>query len=173
MVTRRDLLKSTVAGAAIGTGLVASTSSAMAVRASFGDGVNLQPSYYCSGDQNLGWGLMNKYPDIQTVRIEIEPDEQASIGDAKRWISEANANGYEVIATYHNYEDIGSGDPQALYDAAQWWRNNHNTLAEAGSFTVNLMNEWGSHDVTASEYASAYNSAISTVRQVYGGVDYH
>ena len=31
------------------------------------------------------------------------------------------------------------------------------------------MNEWGSHNLSADAYARAYNSAIATVRQAYGG----
>ena len=31
------------------------------------------------------------------------------------------------------------------------------------------MNEWGSHSLPADAYARAYNSAIATVRTVYGG----
>jgi mannan endo-1,4-beta-mannosidase len=31
------------------------------------------------------------------------------------------------------------------------------------------MNEWGSHNISAASYASAYNSAISIVRSVYSG----
>jgi hypothetical protein len=31
------------------------------------------------------------------------------------------------------------------------------------------MNEWGDHSITATQYASAYNNAISIVRQVYSG----
>ena len=31
------------------------------------------------------------------------------------------------------------------------------------------MNEWGSHNLSANAYASAYNNAISVVRQVYSG----
>jgi LysM repeat protein len=41
--------------------------------------------------------------------------------------------------------------------------------ARSRSFTVNLMNEWGSHSLTAREFAEAYNSAISAVRGVYTG----
>ncbi|NLP58412.1 hypothetical protein [Lutibacter sp. B1] len=39
-----------------------------------GNGVNLQPSYYNSGNVTIGWDLMKTYPGIETVRIEIEPD---------------------------------------------------------------------------------------------------
>jgi hypothetical protein len=35
------------------------------------------------------------------------------------------------------------------------------------SFTINLINEWGSHNLAASDYAAAYNKAISAVRNVY------
>ncbi|KAF0094689.1 MAG: glycoside hydrolase family 5 [Puniceicoccaceae bacterium 5H] len=135
----------------------------------WGDGVNLQPAYYNSGNVDLGWSLMNQYSEIQTVRIEIEPDEGLSINTAANWIAEANANGYNVIATYHNYQDNGSDSTSALNAAANWWVQNYSTLAQSGSFTVNLMNEWGSHNQTPSTYAAAYNNAISTVRQVYSG----
>jgi len=134
-----------------------------------GDGVNLQPSYYCSGDMDLGWDLMNQYSKIKTLRIEMDPGEGATVEDFARWIQEANDNGYDVIATYHNYQDNGSADPSTLQQAADWWVDNWNTLSSAGSFTMNLMNEWGDHSVTSEQYADAYNSAINTVRQVYSG----
>lgn len=173
-VSRRGLLRVTGVGlGGLAFGYTAS-SSATARGASFGDGVNLQPSYYCNGDQDLGWGLMNQYPGIRTVRIEIEPpargESQADLEDAKRWIDEANANGYNVIATYHHYPNNGSNDPQDLYDAADWWVDNYSYLSADSSFTINLHNEWGSHDTTASRYATAYNNALSTVRNAgYSG----
>lgn len=134
-----------------------------------GNGVNIQPSYYCNGDQEIGWSLMLQYPDIQSVRIEIEPDKQATIQDAARWISEAHANGLEVIATYHRYEDNGSPDPGTLMTAANWWKANYATLSASGPIVVNLMNEWGDHNITSQQYADAYNQAISIVREVYSG----
>ncbi|WP_211194989.1 CBM35 domain-containing protein [Halorhabdus amylolytica] len=133
-----------------------------------GDGVNLQPSYFCNGDQDIGWDSMGDYPDIRTVRIEIEPpswgESQATLSDARRWIDEANDNGYEVIATCHHYPNNGSNTKQDLLDAAQWWTDNYSYLSANSSFTVNLHNEWGSHDTTRSEYADAYNDALGTVR---------
>jgi mannan endo-1,4-beta-mannosidase len=166
-LSRRAILRATGVGVG-GLVLGAASSSAAARGAWFGDGVNLQPSYFCSGDQEMGWGLMNQYPDISTVRIEIEPPSwgagQASLSDAQRWIDEANANGYHVIATCHHYPNNGSGDPQDLYDAANWWANNYSYLSANSSFTINLHNEWGSHDTTASTYARAYNNALDTVR---------
>lgn len=133
----------------------------------FGNGVNLQPSYYNNGNVNIGWSLMKQNTKIQTVRIEIEPDK---ISQAKTWISQARSNGYTVIATYHKSSVLGSDATSELTAAANWWKSNYSNLASAGSFTINLMNEWGSHSITASSYASAYNSAISIVRQVYSGV---
>lgn len=41
--------------------------------------------------------------------------------------------------------------------------------ARSRSFTINIMNEWGSHNLTAREYADAYNAAIGIVRRVYRG----
>jgi hypothetical protein len=134
-----------------------------------GDGVNLQASYFCSGDMNLGWNLMNENGNIKSVRIEMDPGEQASVPDFTRWIKEANDNGYQVIATYHNWQDNGSPDPTTLMTAANWWKDNYSQLSTAGPFTVNLMNEWGNHDVDAQEYADAYNQAISVVRGFYSG----
>jgi hypothetical protein len=82
---------------------VASTTIATTTTISLGNGVNLQPSYYCSGDENLGWPLMNQYAKITTVRIELDPSTSSTISDFARWISEAIANGKKVIATFHEY----------------------------------------------------------------------
>jgi mannan endo-1,4-beta-mannosidase len=130
------------------------------------DGVNLQPSYYNNGSVNFGWSLMNANSKIQTVRIEIEPDK---VSQAKSWISQARSNGKTVIATYHKSAVLGSDSASELAAAGTWWRTNYATLSASGSFTINLMNEWGSHNITSNSYASAYNTAISTVRQVYSG----
>ncbi len=128
------------------------------------NGVNLQPSYYNSGMPNFAWELMKKQTKIKTVRIEIEPDKAR---EAKTWISEAKANGFTVIATYHKYTVLGSDKAQDLMDAAIWWRNNYVVLG--GNFTINLMNEWGSHNIGASDFAKAYNDALKVVREVYTG----
>ena len=132
----------------------------------FPNGVNLQPSYYNNGNVNMGWSLMNSQTNIQTVRIEIEPDK---VTQAKVWISQARANGKTVIASYHKATVLGSDSTSELGAAGNWWRTNYSTLNASGSFTVNLMNEWGSHSISSNAYASAYNSAISSVRQVYSG----
>lgn len=134
-----------------------------------GCGVNLQPSYFCNGDMNLGWDLMDNYSDIKTLRIELDTSTNSTMDDFARWISEANSNGYDVIATYHYASELGSNDPNQLLAAAKWWVDNWDTLSSAGSFTVNLMNEWGNHSITSAAYADAYNEAIDTVRQVYSG----
>lgn len=168
MYNRREVLKSTAIGTTIGLGVLASSTTTTAAGASFGDGVNLQPAYYCGGDQNLGWDLMNDHPDIETVRIEIEPpsggETSADLADIRRWIDEANANGYQVIATYHHWPNNGSGDPQDLQDAADWWVQNYDYLSQNSSFVINLHNEWGTHDVSAQEYGNAYDSALSRLR---------
>ena len=132
-----------------------------------GCGVNLQPSYFCNGDMNLGWDLMDNYSHIKTLRIEMDPNTSSTIGDFVRWIREANDNGYDVIATYHYATELGSNDPNILMAAAKWWVENWDTLSSAGSFTVNLSNEWGDHNITSEDYADAYNAAIDTVRKVY------
>jgi len=133
----------------------------------FGNGVCLQPSYYNGGNVTFGFPLMQTLPKIRSARIEIEP--AVPIALAASWIQQARSNGYKVIATYHKYTVLGSNNPADLNDAANWWKTNYNTLAAAGSFTVNLMNEWGDHNLTATTYAAAYNNAIAIVRQVYSG----
>lgn len=132
----------------------------------FGNGVNLQPSYYNNGNVTIGWGLMKQQTNIKTVRIEIEP---GFVTQAKDWISQAVSNGYAVVATYHKATVLGSDDATELTTAANWWKTNYAALSASGSFTINLMNEWGDHNITASAYATAYNSAISIVRTVYNG----
>ena len=131
------------------------------------NGVNLQPSYYNNGNVNFAWDLMKQNARIKTLRLEIEPF--VNLDQVKAWISAAVTNGYDLIATYHDYSVLGSDDAADLASAANWWKNNYATLRQAGSFTINLMNEWGSHNISASAYADAYNVAIGTVRQVYKG----
>lgn len=131
-----------------------------------GNGVNLQPSYYNGGDVDLGWPLMCKSPKIKAVRIEIEPNQ---VANATRWIKEAVTNGYTVIATYHSSAALGSDDENELLKAGDWWAANYATLKASGSFTVNLMNEWGSHGITAHDFAATCNKAIAKVRTVYDG----
>lgn len=132
----------------------------------YGNGVNLQPSYYNNGNVTFGWNLMKKYSQIKSVRIEIEPDK---VSQASNWIKEASSHGYNIIATYHKYSVLGSDDPNELFNAANWWVENYKHLASAGNFVVNMMNEWGSHSQTPSSYANAYNQAIKTLRKVYAG----
>lgn len=133
---------------------------------SFGNGVNLQPSYYNSGNVDFGWSLMKQQANIKTVRIEIEPGFAVQ---AKGWITQAITNGYAVVATYHKYTVLGSDDTAELNAAANWWKTNYGTLSTAGPFTINLMNEWGSHNISPAAYATAYNNAIAIVRTVYKG----
>jgi len=133
----------------------------------FGNGVNLQPSYYNNGNVTFGWPYMKQYDKIKTVRIEIEPDR---VSQGKEWIRQAQSNGYHVIATYHKCAVLGSNDPNELLQAANWWKENYATLSSSGSFTINLMNEWGNHDITVNEYSIAYNNAIKIIRQVYPGL---
>ncbi|MEM6697866.1 MAG: cellulase family glycosylhydrolase, partial [Bacteroidota bacterium] len=130
------------------------------------NGVNIQASYYNNGSVTIGWELMKQYPEIEAVRIEIEPERAAQ---AVRWIREAHENGYQVIATYHESGQLGSNRPEHLQAAANWWVNHYNQFTKSGSIIVNLMNEWGGHELSPKEYASAYNQAISRVRQVHEG----
>ena len=132
----------------------------------WGGGVNMQPSYYNGGSVTFGWSLLAQFSQVKSVRIEIEPDKVAL---AAGWIREALSHGYKVIATYHKYQSLGSDDPNELMAAANFWVANYARLRQAagGDFTINLMNEWGSHKQTSASYSAAYNSAISRVRSVY------
>jgi mannan endo-1,4-beta-mannosidase len=131
------------------------------------NGANLQPSYYNNGNVNFGWSLMKADTKIKTLRLEIEPF--ISITTVKSWISQARSNGFTLICTYHKASVLGSNSASELTAAANWWKANYRNLSASGSFTINLMNEWGDHNITSNAYASAYNSAISIVRQVYSG----
>lgn len=133
----------------------------------WGDGVNLQPSYFNGGVVNVGWELMRQHPRIRTVRVEIEP--AVPLATVKRWLSEAHAHGYQVIATYHQAPANGSDDPEQLLRAARWWQEHYAELKTAAPLVVNLMNEWGSHRQTPATFASAYNVALPLVRAVYPG----
>src|SRR5690606_40845737 len=135
-----------------------------------GNGVNLQPSYYNSGNPPISWDLMDNYPAITTIRIEIEPF--VNIETAKTWLQGAQNIGLTVIATYHDNEGGGLGTDivENLTNGANWWVENYAELRETGPFVINMANEWGSHNITASAYAAAYNEAIETVRAVYSGL---
>lgn len=140
--------------------------SAFALTPSLGNGVNLQPSYYEGGDVDLGWALMKENPNIRSVRFEIEPGQQIN---AQRWIREAVSYGYTIVATYHKYTALGSDDKNELLEAAAWWVANYSSLQAEGRFSINLMNEWGSHGISARDFAGAYNEALAQVRTVYDG----
>jgi mannan endo-1,4-beta-mannosidase len=130
------------------------------------NGVNIQPSYYNGGLPNFGWSLMNANTKIKTVRIEVEP---GYVTQAKTWIAGAKANGHPILLTYHKASVLGSDSASELAAAGTWWKNNYSTLSASASFQVNLMNEWGSHTISSNSYASAYNTAISSVRSKYAG----
>ncbi len=130
------------------------------------NGVNIQASYYNRGVVNMGWDLMESYPEIEAVRIEIEPYRSAQ---ARTWIREAQDKNYQVIATYHNSQQLGSNKIEDLIEAAKWWRNNYNVLSSNSPFIINIMNEWGNHSITPEEYAAAYNEVIPIIREVYDG----
>ncbi len=137
------------------------------ITSGLGNGVNLQPSYDNNGDVDLGWDLMKKNPKIKAVRIEIEAAVKMAI--VKRWIQEAVAGGYQVIATYHDHTCLGSDDAAKLQTAATWWESNYAALKSAGDFTINVMNEWGSAGITPFDFASSYNKALGVIRKFYAG----
>ena len=142
------------------------TTTPLAVVTLAGNGVNLQPSYYSSGNVDLGFPLMKQQTKIKTLRIEIEPTQ---VNNAIRWIKEASDNGYTVICTYHKATVLGSDNLSDLLGGANWWKTNYAALSVSGKFYINLMNEWGSHNLTATNYANYYNQAITIVRTVYPG----
>ncbi len=128
------------------------------------NGVNIQASYYNEGYVNMGWELMAEYPEIEAVRIEIEPNR---VHQARNWIREAQEHGYQVIATYHDFRKLGSDKKDELLKAANWWKKNYESLSSFGPIIINLMNEWGSHDIPPEDYAIAYNEAIDIIRPFY------
>lgn len=135
-----------------------------------GNGVNIQPSYYNNGTGNIGdigWDNMKTYTKIKVVRIEIEPDK---VTQGARWIREAVDNGFQVIATYHESDRLGQTNDE-LEKAADWWVTNYNTLTtnRTKRIIINIINEWGGKEISASEYARRYNAAINRVRT---GVSY-
>ena len=130
------------------------------------NGVNIQASYYNQGRVNIGWELMQTYPEIQAVRIEIEP---YRVQQARQWIKEAHENGYQVIATYHDSKKLGSDNKEDLMDAVLWWEDYYAMLTSSGPIIINIMNEWGSHNISPEDYAGAYNAAISRLRSFYKG----
>jgi mannan endo-1,4-beta-mannosidase len=146
------------------------SSSPAAVSQSFGNGVNMQPSYQESGNVDLGWDLVKIIPSIKTVRLEIE---SFAVDAAVRWIAEANTRGYAVIATYHNFDAINrkppEDDPKHMQLAIQFWNSNYKKLSAAGPFTINIMNEWGHSTIGAKAYADQYNGAIREIRSYYSG----
>jgi mannan endo-1,4-beta-mannosidase len=139
---------------------------ASSITSGLGNGVNLQPSYAPSAHVDLGWALMLQQTKIRSVRIEIEPGQEKN---AQRWIREAVSNHYTVIATYHKFTALGSDNATELMAAANWWVTNYATLRSSGAFAINLMNEWGSHSITAHDFATAYNQALQLLRTVYRG----
>jgi len=130
------------------------------------NGVNIQASYYNRGNVTIGWGLMADYPEIEAVRIEIEPDR---VSQAIQWIKEAQKAGYQVIATYHKSTQLGTNNLDHLQTATRWWLNNYAILASNGPIIINIMNEWGGHDLAPETYATAYNEAIEQLRTIYSG----
>ena len=109
---------------------------------------------------------MQQYPEIEAVRIEIEPE---LAHQARRWIREAHENGYQVIATYHDSQKLGSDSKSELIKAAEWWEKHYEALSSSGPIIINIMNEWGSHEISVTDYADAYNEAIEIIRNVHDG----
>jgi len=130
------------------------------------NGVNIQASYYNGGVVNIGWDLMEAYPEIEALRIEIEPFRAVQ---SRTWIREAQEKNYQVIATFHDAKKLGSNKIEDLLIAAKWWRNNYGVLSSNSPFIINIMNEWGDHSITPIEYADAYNEIIPIIREVYDG----
>ena len=145
----------------------------------FGNGINIQPAYYNSGNPHCSWELMGKFPEIKSIRIEIDPvNTKVDAIQAAQWLFNAHKLGLKIIATYHDWKALGSNNPEFVKNAAKWWLTNLDVLNKelkrlnGGTevpFTMNMINEWGGHDINAEEYAKVYNEAIKTVRQKYSG----
>lgn len=139
-----------------------------------GKGLNIQPSYYNNGNVDLAYDklkLLDTKSRIKTIRIEIEP--YIPISQVNTWIPQTKTAGYQIIATYHKSGVLGTDNASELDEAANWWVTNYKEIKKAAGsaqLVINLMNEWGSHNITATAYATAYNSAIKKVR---GAKDYN
>lgn len=145
----------------------------------FGNGINIQPSYYNSGNPECSWDFIGKFPGIKSIRIEIDPvNTPVDAIQAAKWIYKSHKLGLKIIATYHNYKANGSDNPDFVREAANWWLKNYDVLNKelirmnSGTevpFTINIINEWGSHNITAELYAKIYSEAITILRQKYSG----
>ncbi|WP_254530675.1 hypothetical protein [Natrinema gelatinilyticum] len=71
-------------GAIVGTAVLGGGSGSVAssvARLGDGDDANLQPSYYCNSEQDIGWDLTNRCRDsIHTLRIELGLPERGESG---------------------------------------------------------------------------------------------
>ena len=145
----------------------------------FGNGINIQPSYYNLGNPECSWDLIGKFPGIKSIRIEIDPvNTKVDAIQAAQWLYNAHKLGLKIIATYHDWKALGSDNPEFVMKAANWWLKNYDILKKEllrlnngvdVPFTLNMINEWGSHDISAELYAKTYNDAIAIVRQKYSG----
>jgi len=80
-------------------------------------------------------------------------------------------NGYFVIATFHSAAMLSDpqkmDNPDELVAAVNWWAAYYPMLCKKGTFISNLMNEWGSHNISAANCSLTYNQALAIVRKVY------
>ncbi|MCP9763712.1 hypothetical protein EGI31_12170 [Lacihabitans soyangensis] len=132
-------------------------------------GVNLQPSFTNNGDVNAGWNYMKSFDEINAVRIEINPEAgggmATQVNNAARLIKEASGYGYQIIATYHPNKLGDNSTNRDIQNAGRFWKENYAKLSSNGTapFIINLINEWGSHDISAKNFADQVNSALDDV----------
>lgn len=123
------------------------------------------PSYANSGDVTIPFDLLKmNFPNVKTLRIEITPS-LIPIMTSKNLIEQSLNEGYNVIATYHDF--LGSNDINNLLTTAKWWVENYNILSPNNNVIINICNEWGDHSISSNDYANGYNQAIQLIRQVY------
>lgn len=131
-------------------------------------GVNLQPSYTNGGNVDIGWGLMKAQTKIKAVRIEIDTGAFGFNLDAhSRIIKEAidQANITKVVITYHDKSCLGCDDATKLQNGARFFVNNRTKLYLGNpKIRINLFNEWGSHNISSTNWANQINAAVKIIR---------
>ena len=131
----------------------------------------------------------HKFKDKQTGKKLLGTDKVSELMLAANWWKNnfrnlrTGAASYTVQAddTLSAIAQLYYGDASkyhGIFQANKWLLTSPHLIhpgqtltipAQSRSFKINLMNEWGSHSLTAQQYAEAYNSAIGIVRKVYNG----
>ena len=85
---------------------------------------------------------------FNTVRIVIRPQDgntawthNNGIYGIKRMLHDAKALGLSVILAYYVRDYMDAYNPNAMYNASQWWLGNLSVLKPEGEYAINILNE--------------------------------